>query len=305
MASDLVEYMYQKGFYNFASFRTCILLLLVLNAISIILLELMLMEASPKYLKSDVVSKHILSFISFIVPTSLSRVSLTSTILSIKMQSVNNWEIIVGVDVDKINHSVASLNSEPVFNHSRIRVVHVDSASSDRGACGNGAGEIRNILIRNYSDSKWVGFVDDDDVVESSYVKFLQDALDFDKDADFVIFQMMLPSGYLVPTRRHFNKRYVLKNYVGISYAVRRALFTSKNKSIEFKASCTEDYDLIKNALEFGYSIIMSDCIAYHVRPLLTFDQDFTRHRHCTFRKLKQAYDAPPGKARSVKGIKT
>jgi glycosyltransferase involved in cell wall biosynthesis len=232
--------------------------------------------------------------ITFIIPTLLRRKTLISTISSIKSQTVKEWNVLVGIDAGSFNNTVNMNESKTIFNHSRIEVVYVNASDSDRGACGNGAGEIRNILIKKYSKSQWIGFVDDDDNVDASYVEFLQNAMVFDSNADLVIFTMRLVSGYVVPTRRHFLKRYVLKNYVGISFAVRLALFKSPSKSIKFKASCTEDYDFIKNAFEMGYNVVLSDCIAYHVKPYSINHKVIHNPRPCNFRRLRRTYDSPP-----------
>jgi hypothetical protein len=283
------------------SLRAFAVLLLVLNTISIIFFELVLTKASIKRTAFHKISLPNVSLISFIVPTFFSRKSLISTIKSIERQTVKDWKVIIGVDNGTINRSVVFKGSESVFNDSKIKVVYVNSTSSDRGACGNGAGEIRNILIRDYTTSLWAGFVDDDDTLDSYYLKFLGDALHFDSTADLIIFTMKLTSGYVVPTRRHFLKRYVLKNYVGISFAVRRTLFVSKSNSIEFKASCTEDYDLIRDAFEMGFRIIMSDCIAYHVRPVSSVRRDFNHQRQCSFQKLRRTYDTQPRRVAKYK----
>jgi glycosyltransferase involved in cell wall biosynthesis len=282
------------------SFRNYAILLIILNTASNILFELTLTETSIKCPEFNKMSVQRTSLISFIIPTFLSRRSLSSAILSVKSQTVKDWRILIGIDIGYINQSVSIKDCETVLNDSRIEVVHVNSSSSDRGASGNGAGEIRYILAKDYSKSRWVGFVDDDDVIDSSYVKFLQDALNFDRSVDLVISTMRLSSGYVVPTGRHFLKRYVLKNYVGISFAVRQLLFQSSTKSLKFKKSCTEDYDFVRDAFERGYNIVISDCIAYYVRPFPRTQRVHPRPQPCNFRKLRLTYNFPPRKQHDV-----
>jgi glycosyltransferase involved in cell wall biosynthesis len=246
------------------------------------------LEDAPKFIKQVSGKK---SLISFIIPTLSSRQSLASTLESITHQTVQDYEALVGIDNALLNVSGHIREWKSKFNNSRFKIVHVNSISTNRGECGNGAGEIRNILVKNYSTSIWVGFVDDDDAVDSDYIKFLYDAINFDKNVDIVIFRMRLESGILLPLRRHIMNRYVIKNYVGISFAVRRALFLTPTKHLEFKASCTEDYDLIRDALGLGYNIVLSNCIAYHVRPFTSKLEFSAKHKHCIFNKLERAYD--------------
>jgi glycosyltransferase involved in cell wall biosynthesis len=258
----------------------------------------MKVTVQPSYgLKINTSYEEIKPLISFIVPTSLSRPSLFSTIQSILAQTKNEWETLVGIDTKSMENASNFVPIEETVKDSRIKVINVNSSTSDRGDCGNGAGGIRNVLIKNYSRSQWVGFVDDDDAIDSCYVKFLLEALSFDKNVDLVIFTMRLTSGYLIPTRRHFQKHYILKNYVGISFAVRKSLFLTEPRPLEFKASCTEDYDLLRDAFTMGYNLMLSDCVAYQVKPL-QMNKSLCQELQCDFHKLKKVYDLPPKKVK-------
>lgn len=90
-------------------------------------------------------------FFSFIIPSSLKRHSLHFTIASLHSQTETNWEAIVGVDVRQSD--IAAQSEHFLYNlyDERVRYLPIYSNSSNRGVDGNGAGDIRNRIIKKYA----------------------------------------------------------------------------------------------------------------------------------------------------------
>lgn len=214
-------------------------------------------------------------FVSFIIPTKM-RDTLNRTVLSLKNQTRDNWEAIVGIDVQNI-HTDHLL--ERFFDDQRFSYMLVGSVGQNRGPALNGAGEIRNKMILDGARGDWVAFVDDDDTISPHYVEWLQNSVmqheqQHNTTVDLVLFRMKFAEARKFDNRTIFppweHKNRAHNSHVGISYAVRRHLFTSQR--LAFASHNAEDYNLLKAAFQQhqqqSNSIHMkiADCVAYFVR---------------------------------------
>jgi hypothetical protein len=238
------------------------------------------------------------AIISFIIPSSFRRATLDRTIESLQKQSRSNWEAIVGVDL-----AISNLTEKQVASTSllfkqdrRVRYVPIALAGNDRGHVGNGAGEVRNHIIRKYATSKWVAFVDDDDTLSPDYIEHWETGLQHDQSADVIIFRMenidkdMGSRGQrILPPLAH--RSIASLNNVGISFAVRKELFVRKKNRVAFVPSSGEDYNFLKQAQTCNATILISDCVTYFVRfTRFSFSRDQTS---CRFENATIS-DTPP-----------
>lgn len=194
-------------------------------------------------------------FFSFIIPSSLKRHSLHFTIASLHSQTETNWEAIVGVDVRQSD--IAAQSEHFLYNlyDERVRYLPIYSNSSNRGVDGNGAGDIRNRIIKKYAWADWVAFVDDDDTL-SPYVELLREGIRQDESADIFIFRMEFKDGWIIPPR---------------GMVLSRSKTTLGLVSLQGKTLCSEDWCI--NLLSSSHSaqskravIKISPEVTYFVR---------------------------------------
>lgn len=181
-----------------------------------------------------------MSYITFIIPT-IGRNSLTRAIDSIKSQTVCDWNIIVVFDGCKNNLSDEYLNDE------KIKIIEAKSQRSP--------GLTRNVAF-NYVNTKWIGFLDDDDVLYDKYIEELQKE-DHD-EIGFVLFKMI--TSRLVP-RKGINK--IMINEAGISFAIKNEIIQKHN--FRFEAKGSEDWKLLDTMEKSGIKYKISDYLAYEV----------------------------------------
>jgi hypothetical protein len=84
---------------------------------------------------------HVPIFISFAIPTKM-RETLYRTALSLTNQTRDNWEAVMGIDLQSIH----SANLPKQFNDDRFSYMFIFTDNKDRGLALNGAGELRNII---------------------------------------------------------------------------------------------------------------------------------------------------------------
>lgn len=181
--------------------------------------------------------------VSFVIPSTLERNTLKLTIASLLSQSIQNWEAIIGVDVEmsKYKDYDLILSRSRIFSQDpRLRFVPVYVNNPDRGSLGNGAGNVRNIIVRYHATADWVAFVDDDDSLSPDYIELLKEETELDRDMDIYIFRMFSRGFGVLPPYKH--GRVVTRDWVGISFAVRRHLFTRDNSALSFVPSHQEDF---------------------------------------------------------------
>ena len=96
------------------------------------------------------------SIITFIIP-SIARLTLLTTIESLKKQSNPNWNAIViydGVD-------------GPTFDDERIKIIKSEKVGLE-GPMNGQSGLVRNIGIKQ-TETEGIGFLDDDDTIHPEY----------------------------------------------------------------------------------------------------------------------------------------
>ena len=211
-------------------------------------------------------------FVSFIIPT-VMRATLHRTALSLKNQTRDNWEAIMGLDMRKINID----HFPKQFHDERFRYILVATTFKREIRGKSGAGEIRNAIIANAARGEWVAFVDDDDTLSPHYVEWLEDSVMNEekrgnKRVDVVLFRMkigvrkQMSNDTILPPFRHGNC--ARNSWVGISFAVRRDLFTSNKIAFQTPSDpyMAEDYNFLKTAYKIGLNMQVADCVAYYVR---------------------------------------
>ncbi|CAB9502233.1 expressed unknown protein [Seminavis robusta] len=275
-------------------------------------------------------------FMTFVIPSSLTRDTLARTLQSLQNQTNGDWEAVVGVDMIVLNKNAKTdnmgssfrpqdwdqfvrdrfLNSlhyttnttDAILRDPRIRFVPIRTSSKDRGKKQNGAGQVRNLMIRQHVSlgSQWVAFVDDDDTLTPNYVQELkqQSSSSQAEPMDVLVFRMVILDN---STAIHSKKKRIIpkphqhvlmKNDVGISFALRRSLFLTSlqqqelnvahgnHSSLAFQADSAEDFMLLQSAWDAGYNIHVSSCIGYCVKGApgqLQHATKFTREYYQSF----------------------
>lgn len=187
--------------------------------------------------------------ITFIIPT-IGRGSLAGTIDSLLGQSEPDWKAIVVYD----GVAPTALSQDP-----RISIAQVSKTGGPKDDGNGRAGYVRNHGIK-LAHTEWIGFVDDDDIIEPSYVRSLKDELLKEAHADVVIFRMKFEWGRVCPEP---GSTCFKMGDVGISFCARRSLFTHDN--FWFIQSEVEDFLLLEMLRGAGKRIVMSESIVYLV----------------------------------------
>jgi glycosyltransferase involved in cell wall biosynthesis len=159
--------------------------------------------------------------VTFIMP-SMSRTTLTAAILSVTSMSNPNWLLIVVFDGLVTNSLYLNSSTQlPVYYHQLpLDILHDDRVCfihAPLNRANNCAGGTRNYAIQ-FVKTKWVGFIDDDDVLDSGYVDHLINHEKAFPNAMAVLFRMCHAFiGGLVPRPASVDINFA---DVGISYAV-------------------------------------------------------------------------------------
>ena len=181
--------------------------------------------------------------ITFVIP-SLNRPTLKRTIQSLLNQTNPNWKAIVVYD---------GIDGE-VFDDDRIQTFKIEklgSFSPHHGMAG---------LVRNYGlekcDTEWIGFLDDDDTIDSNYVNTLQKKYN---EYDFVVWKMLEPNGMIIPRLSNSNLEF---GNVGISFC-----FKNKFKNLRFKTNRDgEDFDFLMELKKQSNKFIITSEVMYYVK---------------------------------------
>ena len=180
--------------------------------------------------------------ITFIIP-SLNRPTLERSINSLVSQTNPNWECIVvydGVDGQS-------------FEDNRITTLKVDKLGGFSSHHGM-AGLVRNCGIER-CDTEWIGFLDDDDTIDSRYVETLQKKY---SKYDLVVWRMKFKNGMII--QRLTNDNLIFGN-VGISFC-----YKNKFKNVKFEDNRDgEDFDFISNLKKNTSNYIITPEIFYNV----------------------------------------
>lgn len=180
------------------------------------------------------------SKITFIIP-SINRPTLTNSINSLLNQTNDNWKCIVIYDgVDGVE-----------FNDERIKCLKIEKLGGNSPYHGM-SGLVRNAGI-DLVDSEWIGFLDDDDTIEPTYVETL-----FKKynNYDFVIWRMVYTDGRVLPQGDS-----IKFGNVGISYCYR-----NKFKNLRFDNNRDgEDLDFLLKLNSLTNNYIITDEVMYRI----------------------------------------
>lgn len=191
-----------------------------------------------------------MSLVTFIIPTK-GRPTLKRTLKSLLNQTCPDWEAIVVADC--VPDFLLPLRDPRVLSF---------NLPEKMGRGLHLAAEVRNFAL-DVAHSEWIGFVDDDDTLDSHYVQWLQEE---GAGFDVVIFRMR----YRVPRTEDGaivipRGRMLQDAEVGISFAVREDF--RRKHDLRFPAEECEDCRFLQRAQEKLARIKYSNYTAYYVRP--------------------------------------
>lgn len=181
--------------------------------------------------------------ITFIIP-SIGRPTLANTIASLQRMENPNWKAIVVFDGVEEKH----------IDDARVTTMRIEKTGMH-----NYAGRVRNSGIQR-ATTEWVGFVDDDDTLQPTYVTRFHEHVE-KAHPDVIIFRMKNSDGRILPRPDQTD---FFKNEVGISFCVRRTHMV--DEGLWFEPSSTEDFDLLDRLRQHNKSILISPFVEYMVR---------------------------------------
>ena len=181
---------------------------------------------------------------TFIIP-SIGRPTLVNTLESLKRMTNPNWKALVVFD---------GIEPTLVSDDPRIKLMTMEKIGVH-----NHAGRVRNEGIR-HAKTDWVGFVDDDDTLQPTYMTRFYDHLS-KSSPDVILFRMKNSDGRILPLEYQTD---FYMNDVGISFCTKRSLFV--NEKFWFEPSPTEDFDLLDRLRSRHKYILMSPHVEYIVR---------------------------------------
>jgi len=182
------------------------------------------------------------SKITFIIP-SINRPTLVNSINSLLNQTNPNWNCIVVYDGVK----------GAQFDDKRIKTINIEKTGLF-GPINGQSGLVRNIGIKN-SNTKWIGFLDDDDNLHPDYVKDL-----FEKynDYDFVVWRMRYENGLILPK---LTSNELIRGQVGISFC-----YKNKFNNLLFDSNKDgEDFDFLLKLKNSTTNYIITPEVYYNV----------------------------------------
>lgn len=188
--------------------------------------------------------------VTFIIPT-IGRQTLSRTLQSLIMQTDARWKAVVVYDGIK--------QQLPIIDD-RIEYVFLDSKIGK----GNHAGKVRNYGF-SFVKTEWVGFVDDDDTLDSRYVEWLDYHATKDMSIDLFCFRMTYyhPGGLCIPGINRHSLKSIPNGEVGISFAFKSRCL--QEFGLKFKSSWIEDWYFIKEVMYRGYEAKLLQESAYNV----------------------------------------
>jgi glycosyltransferase involved in cell wall biosynthesis len=182
--------------------------------------------------------------ITFIIPT-IGRDTLLNSINCLKNQTIKLWKAIIIYDGIKSNIN----NSDP-----RIKIIEIDKAGIDK----NSAGNVRNHGI-SFVDTKWIAFLDDDDLIDNDYIETFYNELKLYPSIDVLIFRMAMDNR-IVPELKTDN--FYLCD-VGISFIIKREIC---DNNILFEPDSVEDFLFLDKIRENNYEMMISPYVKYFVK---------------------------------------
>lgn len=182
--------------------------------------------------------------ITFIIP-SLNRPTIKRTIESLLSQTSEKWKAIViydGVDGE-------------LFEDERIKTIKIDKTGLV-GPKNGQSGLVRNEGIK-LTETDWIGFLDDDDTIDSNYVKTLIEKY---TKYDFVVWRMKYENGMVLPP---FSLNDLVFARVGISFCYKKSIF----KELLFSQNRDgEDFDFLMELKKQSNKFIITPEVMYNVR---------------------------------------
>lgn len=182
--------------------------------------------------------------ITFIIPT-IGRDTLKNTINSLINQTIKEWNAIIIFD---------GISSTIKNDDSRIEIMEIDKKGSNL----NNSGFVRNCGI-SCAKTKWIAFIDDDDIIANDYIEIFYKELNNTIDLDVIIFRMKLKDR-IIP-KLETDNFYVCD--VGISYVMKKEIF---NKGFKFVPDGAEDFLHLDTIRKSNYKMMISPYIKYFVR---------------------------------------
>jgi glycosyltransferase involved in cell wall biosynthesis len=186
--------------------------------------------------------------ITFIIPT-IGRESLIESIESILKQTIKEWNAIIIFDGIKSN-----IKNKNIINDNRIKIIEIEK----KGIKINQSSHVRNYGIL-LSNTDWIAFLDDDDIIANDYIKTFYEELDLYKNIDVIIFRM-IDKERIIPKLETDN--FYLCD-VGISFIMRKSIYDS---GIYFIPDGAEDFLYLDNIRKNNYKIMISPYVKYFVR---------------------------------------
>ena len=184
-----------------------------------------------------------MSLITFIIP-SINRPTIDNTIQSLLNQTNPNWNCFVLYD--------GVIGKE--FDDPRVKTFNLQKLGKKGEKHGN-AGLVRNEGIK-MCDSEWIGFLDDDDTIDSNYVDTLNKKY---QSYDFVVWRMKTTDGKIYPDLTRNN---LIRNQVGISVS-----FKNKFPNIIFDNNDdSEDFEFVDKLQNTTNNFIITPEIFYNIR---------------------------------------
>lgn len=202
--------------------------------------------------------------IIFIIPT-IGRESLKESIQSlIELNGNYNWKAIV--IFDGIKNNIINKNENLI-------ILEIEKCGNIEKK--NNGGYVRNkgidYIINNNLESKFIGFLDDDDTIHPNYIKYLfleKEIFDF----DVIIFRMMYPNYKIVP---HQLSNKIERCNIGISFALNYEIIL---KNYKFNNHPYEDYIFVSILKKDKYKILISKYISYFVRTSYNNCKNFIKN---------------------------
>jgi glycosyltransferase involved in cell wall biosynthesis len=182
--------------------------------------------------------------ITFIIPT-IGRKTLENSINSLLNQTISDWKAIVIFDGIDPNINI---------NDNRIKVIQIEKL----GLHINSAGNVRNYGI-SLANTKWIAFLDDDDIISFDYIETFYKELRIYPDLDVLIFRMK-QEDRIIP-KLSIDNFYICD--VGISFIMNKDIY---NNDIKFIPDGAEDFLYLNKIRDNNYKIIISPYVKYFVR---------------------------------------
>lgn len=209
------------------------------------------------------------ALVTFVVP-SIGRSSLRETLFSILNQTDSRFLALVildGLSSTSLYFNTSLKSPLPTYYHDLDeailqddRICFVHTTSDRRANCGAAKRNLAVPLV----PTPWIGFVDDDDILDKYYVHHLVQSADAYPTASCVLFRMCVlfrTQAQVFP--RHDSDTFY-RQEVGISFAVRTDVFTSLGYA--FHASNWEDFLFLDTLRRDHIPILLSAHMTYFVR---------------------------------------